>query len=205
MATRKPRGRRPTHRTAEPAAKPAAKRSAAKTGSANAGGAKPSSPAKAKNSSELPAPGSKAPAFSLPRDGGGTVALADFAGRKLVLYFYPRADTSGCTREAIDFSRLRGDFARAGTEIVGVSADPVTAQDKFKAKHKLSIALGSDEKHRMLEAYGVWQEKSFYGRKFLGIARTTFLIGADGRIAKVWPRVFIDGHADDVLAAAKAL
>ena len=205
MATWKPRGRRPTHRTAEPAAKPAAKRSAAKTGSANAGGAKPSSPAKAKNSSELPAPGSKAPAFSLPRDGGGTVALADFAGRKLVLYFYPRADTSGCTREAIDFSRLRGDFARAGTEIVGVSADPVTAQDKFKAKHKLSIALGSDEKHRMLEAYGVWQEKSFYGRKFLGIARTTFLIGADGRIAKVWPRVFIDGHADDVLAAAKAL
>ena len=205
MATRKPRGRRPTHRTAEPAAKPAAKRSAAKTGSANAGGAKPSSPAKAKNSSELPAPGSKAPAFSLPRDGGGTVALADFAGRRLVLYFYPRADTSGCTREAIDFSRLRGDFARAGTEIVGVSADPVTAQDKFKAKHKLSIALGSDEKHRMLEAYGVWQEKSFYGRKFLGIARTTFLIGADGRIAKVWPRVFIDGHADDVLAAAKGL
>lgn len=205
MATRKPRGRRPTQRTAKPASKPAAKRSAANTGSAKAGGAKPSSPAKAKNSAKLPAPGSKAPAFSLPRDGGGTVALADFAGKKLVLYFYPRADTSGCTTEAIDFSRLRGDFARAGTEIVGVSADPVAAQDKFKTKHKLSIALGSDEKHRALEAYGVWQEKSLYGRKFLGIARTTFLIGADGRIAKVWPRVFIDGHADDVLAAAKAL
>src|SRR6516165_8895897 len=161
-------------------------------------------PAKAENGAG-PATGGKAPTFRLPRDGGGTVGLTDFAGRKLVLYFYPRADTSGCTREAIDFSRLRGDFARAGTEIVGVSADPVTAQDKFKAKHKLSIALGSDEKHRMLEAYGVWQEKSFYGRKFLGIARTTFLIGADGRIAKVWPRVFIDGHADDVLAAAKGL
>jgi len=166
---------------------------------------KASSPAKGKSSAELPVAGSKAPAFSLPRDGGGTVALADFAGKKLVLYFYPRANTSGCTREAIDFSRLRGDFARAGAEIVGVSADPVAAQDSFKAKHKLAIALASDEKHRMLEAYGVWQEKSLYGRKFLGIARTTFLIGADGRIAKVWPRVFVDGHADDVLAAAKAL
>jgi peroxiredoxin Q/BCP len=152
-----------------------------------------------------PSPGTKAPAFSLPRDGGGTVSLADFAGRKLVLYFYPRADTSGCTKEAIDFSRLRGDFGRAGTEIVGVSADPVPAQDKFKAKHRLAIALASDEKHQMLSAYGVWQEKSLYGRKFLGIVRTTFLIGPDGRIAKVWPRVSVDGHAAEVLAAAKAL
>ena len=216
MATRKPPAKRATQRTAKPASKPDAKRSAAaKTGGAKAGSAKAgsakadstkaSSPAKPRNSVELPAPGSKAPAFSLPCDGGGTVALADFAGKKLVLYFYPRADTSGCTREAIDFSRLRGDFARSGTAIIGVSADPVAAQDKFKAKHKLSITLGSDEKHRMLEAYGVWQQKSLYGRKFLGIARTTFLIGADGRIAKVWPRVFIDGHADDVLAAAKGL
>ena len=167
--------------------------------------AKPAAAKKTKKTEDLPAPGSKAPAFSLPRDGGGTVALADFAGKKLVLYFYPRADTSGCTKEAIDFSRLRGDFSRAGTEVVGVSADPVAAQDKFKAKHKLSIALASDEKHRMLETYGVWQEKSLYGRKFLGIVRTTFLIGADGRIAKVWPRLTVDGHADEVLAAAKAL
>jgi len=165
---------------------------------------KPTRP-KAAKAVELPAPGSKAPAFSLPRGGGGTVALTDFAGKKLVLYFYPRADTSGCTKEAIDFSRLRGDFSRAGTDILGVSADPVAAQDKFKAKHKLSIALGSDETHRMLEAYGVWQEKSLYGRKFMGIARTTFLIGADGRIARVWPRVFVEGHAADVLAAALAL
>ena len=149
--------------------------------------------------------GTKAPAFSLPSDGGGTVSLADFAGRKLVLYFYPRADTSGCTKEAIDFSRLRGDFGRANTEIVGVSADPVPALAKFKAKHQLAIALASDEKHRMLEAYGVWQEKSLYGRKFLGVVRTTFLIGPDGRIAKVWPKVSVDGHAADVLAAAKAL
>jgi peroxiredoxin Q/BCP len=159
---------------------------------------------KAPSAAADPSPGTKAPAFSLPRDGGETVSLADFAGRKLVLYFYPRADTSGCTREAIDFSRLRGDFARADTEIVGVSADPVAALAKFKAKHKLTIALASDEKHRMLEAYGVWQEKSLYGLKFLGIVRTTFLIGRDGRIANVWPKVSVDGHAAEVLAAAKA-
>jgi thioredoxin-dependent peroxiredoxin len=160
---------------------------------------------KAQSVAAGPSPGTKAPAFSLPSDGGGTVSLADFAGRKLVLYFYPRADTSGCTKEAIDFSRLRGDFGRTNTEIVGVSADPVPALAKFKAKHQLAIALASDEKHRMLEAYGVWQEKSLYGRKFLGVVRTTFLIGPDGRIAKVWPKVSVDGHAADVLAAAKAL
>src|SRR5271170_8079542 len=118
-------------------------------------------------------PGMKAPAFSLPRDGGGSVSLADFAGRKLVLYFYPKADTSGCTKEAIDFSRLKGAFGKAGAEILGVSADPVPAQDKFKIKHRLSIALASDEAHRMLKAYGVWQEKAMYGRKFMGIVRTT--------------------------------
>jgi thioredoxin-dependent peroxiredoxin len=166
---------------------------------------KPSGGRKAKSAVAGPAPGTKAPPFSLPRDSNGTVSLADFAGRKLVLYFYPRADTSGCTKEAIDFSRLRGDFGRADTEVVGVSADPVPALAKFKAKHKLTVALASDEKHRMLEAYGVWQEKSLYGRKFLGIVRTTFLIGPDGRIAKVWPKVSVDGHAAEVLAAAKAL
>jgi peroxiredoxin Q/BCP len=149
--------------------------------------------------------GTKAPAFTLPRDGGDSVSLGDFAGRKLVLYFYPRADTSGCTKEAIDFSRLKSAFSRAGTDILGVSGDPVPAQDAFKNKHKLSIALASDEKHRMLEAYGVWQEKSMYGRKFLGIVRTTFLIGPDQRIAQIWPRVSVEGHAEAVLAAAKAL
>jgi len=166
---------------------------------------KPSGGKKAGSAGAGPSPGTKAPSFSLPQDGGGTVSLADFAGRKFVLYFYPRADTSGCTKEAIDFSRLRGDFRRADTDIVGVSADPVPALDKFKAKHKLAIALASDEKHRMLEAYGVWQEKSLYGRKFLGIVRATFLIGPDGRIAKVWPKVSVDGHAAEVLGAAKAL
>jgi len=149
--------------------------------------------------------GAKAPAFTLARDGGGVISLTDFAGKNLVLFFYPRADTPGCTREAMDFSRLKGAFSKADTEILGVSADPVVAQDKFKTKHKLSIALGSDERRKMLEAYGVWQEKSMYGRKFMGIARTTFLIGADQRIAQIWPKVSVAGHADEVLAAAKAL
>ena len=150
-------------------------------------------------------PGTKAPAFKLPRDGGGTVSLADFAGRKLVLYFYPKADTPGCTKEAIDFSRLKAAFAKVDTDILGVSADPVPAQDKFKSKHKLSIALASDEKHLMLEAYGVWQEKSMYGRKFMGVVRTTVLIGPDQRLARVWPKVSVEGHAEEVLAAAKSL
>jgi peroxiredoxin Q/BCP len=174
---------------------PAPKRAAPKKPSSN----------KAPKAAEWLAPGAKAPAFSLPRDGGGTVSLADFAGSKLVLYFYPRADTTGCTREAMDFSRLERAFTRAGVHIVGVSADPVPAQDKFKAKYKLAIALASDEKHPMLESYGVWQQKSLYGRKFMGIVRTTFLIGPDACIIKVWPKVAVDGHAEDVLAAAKSL
>jgi thioredoxin-dependent peroxiredoxin len=163
--------------------------------------------AKTKASDKSPGlnPGDKAPPFTLPRDGGGSVSLADFARRKLVLYFYPRADTPGCTTEAIDFSRLKGAFDRADADILGVSADPVAAQDKFKGKHKLAISLGSDETHKMLKAYGVWQEKSLYGRKFLGVARATFLIDQQGRIAHVWPKVSVAGHAEAVLAAVKAL
>ena len=134
---------------------------------------------------------------------GGSVSLADFAGRALVLYFYPRADTPGCTKEAMDFSRLKGTFSKAGADILGVSADPVPAQDKFKAKHKLAIALASDEKHSMLEAYGVWQEKSMYGRKFMGVARMTFLLDTNKRIARIWPKVSVEGHAEEVLAAVK--
>src|SRR5215471_17486323 len=149
--------------------------------------------------------GGKAPAFRLPRDGGGTVGITDFAGRKLVLYFYPRADTSGCTREAVDFSRLKSAFSRAGTDILGVSADPVAALDRFKSKHKLAIALASDETHKVLEAYGVWQQKTLYGRKFMGTVRATFLIGPDQHIARVWPKVSVAGHAQDVLDAAKSL
>ena len=151
------------------------------------------------------APGAKAPAFTLPRDGGGTVSLADFKGRKLVLFFYPKADTSGCTIEAKDFSRLNAQFAKAGVSVIGVSADPVKKQDAFKAKHDLATPLASDETHAMLEAYGVWGEKSMYGRKFMGITRATVLIGGDGRIARIWPKVKIPGHAEEVLAAAKGL
>ena len=150
-------------------------------------------------------PGAKAPSFTLPRDGGGNVSLPDFAGRGLALVFYPKADTSGCTKEAIDFTRLKGAFAKAGADILGVSADPLPAQDKFKAKHKLSIALASDEMHRMLEAYGVWQEKSMYGRKYMGVVRATFLIGPDQRIARIWPKVSVTEHAEEVLAAVNAL
>lgn len=150
-------------------------------------------------------PGKKAPSFSLPRDGGSDISLADFAGQNLVLYFYPKADTPGCTREAQAFSKLRAAFQRAGTAILGVSADPVKAQDKFRTKYDLSIPLASDETHKMLNAYGVWGEKSMYGRKFMGITRITYLIDKSGKIAKVWPKVSVDGHAEEVLEAAKAL
>ncbi len=153
----------------------------------------------------VPVIGSKAPDFTLPRDGGGTLSLSDFTGRNLVLYFYPKADTPGCTTESIAFSGLKRAFAKADAEIVGVSADPVKAQDKFRDKHGLTIALASDEEKIMLTAYGVWGEKSMYGRKFMGVRRTTFLIGRDGRVAQVWENVKVPGHAEAVLEAAKAL
>jgi len=147
--------------------------------------------------------GAKAPAFQLPRDGGGSISLADYAGKKLVLFFYPRADTPGCTREAIDFTRLSDAFADEGAAVLGISADSVKAQESFRDKHRLSVPLISDEKHEMLEAYGAWGEKSMYGRSFMGIIRTTVLIAADGRIAKIWRNVRVDGHADEVLAAVR--
>jgi thioredoxin-dependent peroxiredoxin len=150
------------------------------------------------------AEGARAPAFRLPRDGGDTVSLSDYSGRKLVLFFYPRADTPGCTKEAIDFTRLKSAFAESQTAILGVSADPLKAQEAFRDKHQLSVPLVSDETHQMLEAYGVWGEKSMYGRSFLGILRTTVLIGEDGRILRIWRNVKVDDHADEVLAAVRA-
>ncbi len=149
--------------------------------------------------------GAKAPTFKLPTDDGGTVTLSDFKGKNLVLFFYPKANTSGCTKEAIAFSALKPAFAKANTAVVGVSADSVKAQDSFKKKHDLKTPLASDETHQMLESYGVWGEKSMYGRKFQGISRTTVLIGPDGRIVRIWPKVKVDGHADEVLAAARAV
>jgi len=152
-----------------------------------------------------PAEGAKAPAFSLPRDGGGSVSLKDFAGKKLVLFFYPRADTPGCTREAIDFTRLSSAFADADTAVLGISADTVKSQESFRNKHQLSVPLLSDEQHSMLEAYGAWGEKSMYGRTFMGIIRTTVLVDSNGKIARLWRHVKVDGHADEVLAAARSL
>jgi len=149
--------------------------------------------------------GQKAPAFRLPRDGGDVVTLADYAGRKLVLFFYPRADTPGCTKEAIDFTRLADAFATTGTAVLGVSADPLKAQEKFRDKHSLGVPLISDETHEMLEAYGAWGEKSMYGKSFLGILRTTVLVGGDGKVARIWRNVRVDGHADQVLEAARSL
>jgi peroxiredoxin Q/BCP len=196
-----------------------AKRPASKTGKMAAAPPKKSRPKASQKAASKPlrsaaggsAPksglteGASAPAFRLPRDGGDTVSLADYAGKKLVVFFYPRADTPGCTKEAIDFTRLKGAFADTGTVVLGVSADPVKAQEAFRSKHQLSVPLISDERHEMLEAYGAWGEKSMYGRTFLGIIRTTVLIGADGRVAKVWRNVRVDGHADEVLEAARAL
>jgi peroxiredoxin len=149
--------------------------------------------------------GAIAPPFSLPRDGGGSVSLADHAGKKLVLFFYPRADTPGCTREAIDFTRLNSAFAEEGATVLGISADTIKAQESFRSKHQLSVPLISDEQHEMLEAYGAWGEKSMYGRNFMGIIRTTVLIGPDGRVARIWRNVRVDGHADEVLAAVRAM
>jgi len=147
--------------------------------------------------------GTAAPAFSLPKDGGGTVSLADFAGKKLVLYFYPKDDTSGCTQEAMEFNALKAQFQAQNTEIVGVSPDPVKKHDKFKAKYELALTLISDEGTTMLEAYGVWAEKSMYGRKYMGVERTTFLIDEQGKIAAIWPKVKVPGHAAIVLEAAR--
>jgi len=149
--------------------------------------------------------GIEAPDFTLPRDGGGQISLSSLRGRKVVLYFYPRADTPGCTKEAISFNALRKAFEEAGATIVGVSADSVRVQDKFRDKYDLSIPLASDEAHEMLKAYGVWGEKSMYGKTFMGVGRATFLIDQQGRIAKAWPKVKVEGHAEEVLAAVRTL
>ena len=146
-----------------------------------------------------PGVGDKAPAFKLPRDGSGELALSDFKGRKLVLYFYPKDDTSGCTTEAKDFNSLKDDFNKAGADVVGVSPDSVKSHDKFRAKYELDFPLVSDESKAMLEAYGVWVEKSMYGRKYMGVERSTFLIGPDGKIIKVWRKVKVPGHTQEVL------
>ena len=149
--------------------------------------------------------GKKAPAFSLPADDGSKITLASLKGSKVVLYFYPKDDTSGCTKEAIEFSALLTKFKAANTRIIGVSRDSVESHAKFRTKHKLKVELGSDSDGSVTESYGVWVEKSMYGRKYMGIERTTVLIDAGGKIAQVWHKVKVPGHADEVLKAAQAL
>ena len=146
-----------------------------------------------------------APDFTLPRDGGGTVSLAELAGAPVVLFFYPKDDTSGCTKESIAFSDLYAEFQALGAHVFGISKDSVAKHDKFRAKHGLSVPLLSDEGTTTCEDYGVWKEKSMYGKTYMGIERTTVLIGADGKIAQIWPKVKEAGHAEAVLTAVKAL
>jgi thioredoxin-dependent peroxiredoxin len=149
--------------------------------------------------------GAWAPEFDLPTDGGGRISSSGLKGKKVVLYFYPKDDTSGCTAEAIAFNGLRDKFEAAGAVLLGVSPDSAKSHDKFKKKHELQFPLAADETKSALEAYGVWQEKSMYGRKYMGVERTTFLIGPDGRIARIWRKVKVPGHAEEVLAAVRAI
>ncbi|MQX35769.1 thioredoxin-dependent thiol peroxidase [Roseospira navarrensis] len=149
--------------------------------------------------------GQPAPEVALPTDGGGRVSLADLKGKAVVLYFYPKDDTSGCTKEAIAFKDSLADFEAAGAVIVGVSKDPVAKHDKFKAKYELPFTLASDAEGDVCERYGVWKEKSMYGKTYMGIERTTVLIDAAGIVRQVWPKVKVPGHADKVLEAVRAL
>jgi peroxiredoxin Q/BCP len=150
-------------------------------------------------------PGQPAPDFTLLRDGGEEVRLGDFRGRKVVLYFYPKDDTPGCTTEALGFSVRREAFDAADTTVLGISKDSVKSHERFLGKHGLEVVLLSDETGATVERYGAWVEKSRYGRTFMGIDRSTFLIGPDGRVARVWRNVKVPGHVEEVLAAAQAL
>jgi peroxiredoxin Q/BCP len=149
--------------------------------------------------------GSVAPEFELPRDGGGSISLSSLAGKPVVIYFYPKDDTSGCTVEANDFTALTPEFDKIGVTVIGMSPDSPKSHDKFKKKHNLEVILAADEEKQVLEAYGVWVEKSMYGRKYMGVERSTFLIDANGKVARVWRKVKVPGHAKDVLAAARNL
>lgn len=153
----------------------------------------------------MPQAGDMAPDFTLPRDGGGTVTLSALRPGKAVVYFYPKDDTPGCTTEALDFTALREQFAAAGVTVIGVSKDSPASHDKFCRKHGLGIVLASDEGGTACEDYGVWGEKSMYGKTFMGVTRATFLVDGTGRIARVWPKVKVAGHAQEVLEAARAL
>ena len=155
--------------------------------------------------SNMPDTGDALPAFDLDTNGGGRISSADLAGSSAVIFFYPKDDTPGCTKEAVGFSALKPEFDKAGIKLLGISADPPAKHDKFVAKHNLTVTLGADPELHTLKAFGVWTEKSMYGKKYFGIERTTFLVGKDGKIAKVWRKVKVPGHAEEVLAAASDL
>lgn len=148
--------------------------------------------------------GDMAPDFELPTDGGGTVKLSDLRGGNVVLYFYPKDDTPGCTVEALEFTALAPEFAASSTTVIGISPDTVKAHDKFKQKHDLTIRLASDAEKTVVNAYGVWAKKSRYGREYMGVERSTFLVGPDGRFVEIWPKVTAKGHAEAVLERVKA-
>jgi thioredoxin-dependent peroxiredoxin len=154
---------------------------------------------------QMPEIGDAAPDFTLATDGGGEFSLSAQKGKPVVVYFYPKDDTSGCTKEAIAFTESLADFEAAGAKIIGISPDGVAKHDKFKAKYDLGVILGADEEKKVLEAYGVWVEKSMYGRKYMGVERSTFLVDAAGKIAQAWRKVKVPGHAEKVLAAVKDL
>ena len=153
----------------------------------------------------MPEVGDKAPDFTLPTDGGGEFSLSAQKGKPVVVYFYPKDDTSGCTKEAIAFTESLAEFEAAGAKIIGISPDTAAKHDKFKAKYDLGVILGADEEKAVLEAYGVWVEKSMYGRKYMGVERSTFLVDGAGKIAQAWRKVKVPGHAEKVLAAVKEL
>jgi peroxiredoxin Q/BCP len=149
--------------------------------------------------------GDDAPDFELARAGGGSIRLSDLRGQPVVVYFYPKDDTASCTRQAIGFSESADEFRAAGAEIIGISPDGIKSHDKFRNKHALTIILGADEEKEAIGAYGVWAQKQMYGRTYMGVVRSTFLIGRDGKIARIWRGVRVPGHVAEVLAAVKAL
>lgn len=149
--------------------------------------------------------GDKAPDFNLPKDGGGKVCLSDYDSQNVVVYFYPKDMTPGCTTQAVDFTAMKQEFEGANVAIIGISADPAARHDKFIAKHDLTITLGADEQLETIKAYGVWVEKNMYGRKYMGIERSTFLIDGNGKIIRIWRKVRVKGHVKEVLEAAQAL
>lgn len=159
----------------------------------------------AAQSATIVSEGDSAPNFDLPTDGGGSISLSALKGSPIIVYFYPKDDTSGCTKEAIGFSEAKSDFEALGVKIVGISPDSAAKHDKFKAKHDLTITLAADEEKTAAEAFGVWVEKSMYGKKYMGVERSTFLIDSEGKIAQAWRKVKVPGHVDAVLEETKKL